>query len=42
MKRVFTLDLDSGMRAWESGKADWMGAHQSDKIIERLKGMIRK
>ncbi|RWS17201.1 DENN domain-containing protein 4C-like protein, partial [Dinothrombium tinctorium] len=26
--------------AWESGRIDWMGAHKSDNIIERLKGKI--
>ncbi|KAI1301402.1 Glycogenin-2 [Halotydeus destructor] len=34
-------DGNSGRRAWESGKADWMGAHQSDKLIERLKGLMK-
>lgn len=32
----------SGKNEWESGRIDWMGAHQSDKIIKRLKHIIKK
>jgi len=28
-------------REWEAGRIDWMGAHQSDKIINRLKKLIK-
>ncbi|XP_054159120.1 uncharacterized protein LOC128957401 [Oppia nitens] len=27
-------------REWEAGRIDWMGEHQSDKIIDRLKRLI--
>ncbi|RWS26766.1 glycogenin-2-like isoform X3 [Leptotrombidium deliense] len=37
-----TIDASSQKEAWESGRVDWMGAHRSDTIIERLKGKIGK
>lgn len=30
-------DKRSAMRAWESGQVDWMGVHQSDRIISMLR-----
>lgn len=29
-------DSRSEMRAWESGRVDWMGVHRSDRIIDML------
>lgn len=29
-------------RQWEDGRVDWMGQHQSDRIIDRLKHLIKK
>ena len=29
-------------RQWEDGRVDWMGQHQSDRIINRLKNLIQK
>lgn len=39
-----SIDVDkrNALRAWESGHVDWMGAQQSDKIIDMLKTKIRK
>ncbi|CAG2176286.1 unnamed protein product [Oppiella nova] len=31
---------DRSKREWEAGRIDWMGAHQSDRIIDRLKRLI--
>lgn len=28
-------------RQWEDGRIDWMGAYQSDKIIDRLMNSFR-
>jgi hypothetical protein len=38
----FILNSDErSKREFEAGRIDWMGAHQSDKIINRLKKIIR-
>ena len=34
--------IESKMRPWDTGSIDWMGIHQSDKIIERLMGLMKK
>lgn len=34
-------DLRSDRRVWESGNPDWIGAHGSDKLIDRLKDKFK-
>lgn len=33
---------DESKRQWEAGRVDWMGEHQSDRIINRLKHLIHQ
>lgn len=35
-------DKRNEMRAWESGQVDWMGVHQSDRIINMLRSRINE
>lgn len=33
---------EENKRQWEDGRVDWMGLHQSDRIINRLKNLIHQ
>lgn len=37
----FSESIESKMRPWDTGSIDWMGIHRSDKIIERLMGLMK-
>jgi hypothetical protein len=40
-KAALVPDRRSDRRAWESGTPDWIGAHGSDKLIDRLKDKFK-
>lgn len=40
-QQVLVPDRQSDRRIWESGTPDWIGAHGSDKLIDRLKDKFK-